>query len=50
MIVECAEERTCGENVVVGGGPERVERVEFGPCADGVLVILVEGLAGKSVF
>ena len=50
VIVECVEERTCGENVVVDGDHERVERVEFGPCEDDVLVILVEGLAGKSVF
>ena len=50
VIVECVEERTCGENVVVDGGHERVERVEFGPCEDDVVVILVEGLGGESVF
>jgi hypothetical protein len=36
VIVECVEERTCGENVVVDGDLERVERVEFGPCEDDV--------------
>ena len=41
MGVEVPEEGAGGEDVSVGGVKERVKGVEFGPCADDVLVVFV---------